>query len=285
MASATSRGGHASTSAGSRARAFAAIPIAVLGSLFWLVWSEGPRSRLKALLFPVEQGPDGPYRPLGYLGDIWLSGLQMLPILVLVGALTVALRWPIRDTMLGEVRKPRLAPDVLAAIVALEIGLFSAAAYVVSFWADDIPGQITLWLLTPNLFELFFAALVVAFVVPFCEEVLFRGFVWKAVRSAGAPENWAIPTVSLVFAASHGIGPGIFVHFLTTLADTWLRARTGTVWTSVLSHSTFNLLVVLGAWSKFEVPRTAQPLLAGAGLLMAIGAFLHLRPRLRGPTD
>ncbi len=78
--------------------------------------------------------------------------------------------------------------------------------------------------------------------VPFAEELFFRGLGVRALQVFGAPV--AIAVTALVFGFAHGILvalPGL-VAFAAGLA--WVRLRSDSVWPCVLAHGFYNALVV-----------------------------------------
>lgn len=89
----------------------------------------------------------------------------------------------------------------------------------------------------PLALVLAFTALVL--VVPVAEELIFRGFIFKGVRSAFSFPVTAL-VVSLLFAVAHGdIAVGVDV-FALSLVVCYLREKTGSVWPGILLHATKN---------------------------------------------
>lgn len=78
--------------------------------------------------------------------------------------------------------------------------------------------------------------------VPFAEELFYRGLGVRALQMFGAPV--AVAVTALVFGFAHGILvalPGL-VAFAAGLA--WVRLRSDSVWPGVLAHGLYNGLVV-----------------------------------------
>jgi CAAX protease family protein len=86
-------------------------------------------------------------------------------------------------------------------------------------------------------------AIVVATVVPFAEELFFRGLGVRALVPLGGIV--AIVGTALVFSLAHGILVGIPALGFFGLLLAWLRLRTESLWPCVIAHSVYNGLGVL----------------------------------------
>lgn len=86
--------------------------------------------------------------------------------------------------------------------------------------------------------------MIITFVMPPLEELVFRGWLWKALQWKLTP-YWAWIATSLLFAAIH-MEP---LHVLGLLPLSfflgWLRMRTGDINASVLAHMTNNAVACL----------------------------------------
>lgn len=89
--------------------------------------------------------------------------------------------------------------------------------------------------------------LVAVVMAPLCEEIFFRGFLFR-----GFAESWGWAWGAVVSAAVFGIAHlqlDVFVPlFALGLALAWVYKRTGSLWTSIALHALFNGLSVLGWW-------------------------------------
>lgn len=86
-------------------------------------------------------------------------------------------------------------------------------------------------------------AVVVVTVVPFTEELFFRGLGVRVLRFLGPAV--AVAGTALVFALAHGILVAIpAVGFLALLLG-WLRVRTDSVWPPVIAHAFYNGIGVI----------------------------------------
>jgi uncharacterized protein len=93
----------------------------------------------------------------------------------------------------------------------------------------------------------FFNGLVAATLVPFAEELFFRGLGVRALTFLGSAV--AILGTALVFALGHGIlvALPIFVAFGAALA--WVRLRSDSVWPGIVAHGLFNALALIAVYA------------------------------------
>jgi len=131
------------------------------------------------------------------------------------------------------------------ALVALALGSFENPQ------ADAITGGQAL-----GPAELAAGLLLIAGLVPFVEELFFRGMVYPLIRArmGAAP---AIVLNALLFAVVHFIPlliPGLFV---VGLLLAYLRERSGSIWPSVLYHTLQNALALIVINAAFSMPPPA----------------------------
>jgi uncharacterized protein len=92
--------------------------------------------------------------------------------------------------------------------------------------------------------ELVLVFMMLVLLVPFVEEVLFRGFLFKGVRSA-FPFWVTALVVSVLFAVAHGqLDVGIDV-FALSLVLCYLREKTDSLWPGIMLHATKNAIAFL----------------------------------------
>jgi len=90
--------------------------------------------------------------------------------------------------------------------------------------------------------------LTVCVAAPFFEETFFRGFIFRGLANSWGAV-WAAVVSSAFFAAVH-MQLTIFVPiFALGIALCWVYKRTGSIWTNITLHSTFNLISVLVWWA------------------------------------
>ena len=77
-------------------------------------------------------------------------------------------------------------------------------------------------------------------VAPLAEETFFRGFMFTGLRRYGF--FWAALASGLLFSAAH-VNPGGLVPLaLVGMLFAWSYSRSGSLWTSIYAHLTFNLV-------------------------------------------
>ena len=86
-------------------------------------------------------------------------------------------------------------------------------------------------------------AVIVSTIVPFTEELFFRGLGVPALRFAGAIS--AVVVTGLVFGLSHGILGALPPLVLFGIALGWVRLRADSVWPGVVAHGFYNGVGVL----------------------------------------
>jgi membrane protease YdiL (CAAX protease family) len=83
----------------------------------------------------------------------------------------------------------------------------------------------------------------VSTVVPFAEELFFRGLGVRALQFFGGMS--AVVITGLVFGFSHGVLGALPPLVLFGIALGWIRLRSGSVWPGVLAHGFFNAVGIL----------------------------------------
>lgn len=144
--------------------------------------------------------------------------------------------------------------DLILAVVAFPAYLVASILFtqlVSVFYPVDLEQQQAIGFATPNAIELALVFVALVIVTPIVEEVIFRGFLFKAyVRTFGLPV--AAVLVSLVFAVAHGQLNVALDTFILSLFLCYLRFSTGSLWPSILLHAVknfvaFYVLFIIGA--------------------------------------
>lgn len=92
--------------------------------------------------------------------------------------------------------------------------------------------------------------LVTATVVPFAEELFFRGLGVRALRFLGGIT--AVVVTALVFAFGHGLFAALPPLVLFGLALGWVRLRSDSVWPGIVAHGFYNGLAVVITFATLQ---------------------------------
>lgn len=180
--------------------------------------------------------PNTLYRYGTATGSLVLYAIVLAVVLAIASLRTdwLALRRPAR---LGHV-----LGLALAVFVALQVFDFAYAAVVhlgneqgltPDRWRPDRAGQYVA------------NGLVICGVVPFVEEVTYRGLGYTLLSRFG---RWpAILAIGILFALSHGLAVSLPILAAFGAALAWLRARTGSVFPGMVVHAVFNLFALVYA--------------------------------------
>ena len=126
--------------------------------------------------------------------------------------------------------------------------------------------------------DLLLEALVLVIAAPLAEELLFRGVLFRRMRTYCSWLPAALIT-SLIFAAFHGnILQGVY-GFLLGMLLTWVYERLHTIWGSVLLHAAANAASLLATeWNGLSALISWSPWLSAiVGLAAAAAAGLWLK--------
>jgi len=96
----------------------------------------------------------------------------------------------------------------------------------------------------------FVNGLVAATVVPFAEELFFRGLGVRVLAFLGP--TFAIVCTAVVFGLAHGlfVALPVLVAFAAGLA--WVRWRSDSVWPGVVAHGLFNALALVAVYADLQ---------------------------------
>ncbi len=127
--------------------------------------------------------------------------------------------------------------------------------------------------------SLFALAVVVA--APVCEEVVFRGYLWRAAEPA-LPTAGVWVATSVLFASYHGNPIHIVSVLPLGLYFGWLRWMSGSIWPGMLGHFVNNLgalVITLWAGADPEIGLVPSALGFAFTLAVALAAWRVARPR------
>jgi membrane protease YdiL (CAAX protease family) len=159
--------------------------------------------------------------------------------LVVIGYVFAAVRFsraPTRDTL--ALRRP--GPPLRRVAVMTAIAAVLVAAVELVF--DPLVHADTKQGITPNhtphsgrqWLVLLIACLVLCLVVPFAEELLFRGLTFAALG------RYAVPGSAALFAVAHGLVALLVPTFVAGLVLAELRRRTDSVFPGMVAHAALN---------------------------------------------
>ena len=203
-------------------------------SLWWLL----APAALFGLNFAVNVlAPQHTQKNAVYSGSFILS--TALSELIVIGYVVAAIRFskaPGRETL--ALQRPVLPLRRVALLTAIAAVLVAAVELVFDplVHADTEQG------ITPNhtpsssrqwLF-LAMAILVLCVVVPFAEELLFRGLAFAALG------RYAVPGSAALFAVAHGLVALLVPTFVAGLVLAELRRRTESLFPGMVAHATLN---------------------------------------------
>jgi len=168
-----------------------------------------------------------------------VAGFSALAYLIIVRILLARRGWHWRDLGLAESpNAPVLAAIAIGLVTCVLASLFDRAVQ---------PG--------PSMFgnmssiEFLAAGLVIGILVPFGEEVLFRGIVFPVLRARFGNTAAAVLVSALIFGAFHLYPLQIVVGFFLGLPLAGLRHWSGSLLPPIALHMTHNLgVVLLAAW-------------------------------------
>jgi hypothetical protein len=218
----------------------------------WVMWEKGAAVHPEAFKFPLE------FQAWANLGIIALAAIGLITYFLSLNNQTRDAIWgssskeknlkqSIVDFLLGSITWVIAYPwiVVIGQVIAILLALF---------YIGPLPDQAAVQRLKdilehPLLFGL--TALAVVSIIPFLEELLFRGFLQSWLKTTLGRVK-AILLTSLIFASFHfsmsqGIGNLEFITSLFVLSCFlgFVKERQRSLWASVGLHSTFNFISVL----------------------------------------
>jgi len=176
------------------------------------------------------------YRWSTAVGGVVQDGIILLFVLGLAS----------RDRGLLALRRPESIRRALLLLGAAIVGIY---VFEVLYGALTHPGNEQG--LTPAHWEPAHAAayivngLVICTVIPFVEELTFRGLGYSLLERFG---RWpAIVAVGLLFGLAHGLVVSLPVIVVFGMVLAWIRSEARSVYPGMLLHATFNLIALIAA--------------------------------------
>lgn len=150
---------------------------------------------------------------------------------------------------------------IYAAAIALGLIVMFAGGSLTQFLAHGHPVQQDISVLAHSVSPAMRVLLVVLAVciAPFIEELVFRGVLLSGLARR-MPIGWAMLLSAVVFGAAH-LPDFKFAWFpvpelvLLGLALAWIRVRARSLWPSIATHATFNLIATLGGFFLTHPPQ------------------------------
>jgi membrane protease YdiL (CAAX protease family) len=171
------------------------------------------------------------------------------------------------NVFLGTLRKPLIISSlrsVLMVLIAMPFISFASSANALlplPQWAADMEAaakQLTEQLLSRADAKSFLLNLLVMAVLPaVSEELFFRGYVQRVMRSWVKNPHWAILVTAVFFSAFHLQFAGFVPRFLLGAMLGYLFYWSGSLWLSVIAHFTNNAIAVC---AYFYAARSSTPL-------------------------
>lgn len=250
---------------GPRGAVLAGCAYVALSGAWVLVLGVGTALAMLAYAMPRMDGLD-PQFDMGSLVSLvpgWVLGLSTLVQFAGLGAIAAALVWLAGWPVAEAFAIRRAHPSALAAGVlgGLVVGMFPG--WIAERLMELVPRLDggNLEMINKALVEgdlvgrvgMIFAVCVLA---PVIEELIFRGFLFRAAERAS--NRWGAWVVSSVLFASYHVDP---VHVIAVLFTGfflgWLRLRSGSIWPGMIAHAANNSLaatiaLVVGAEKATE---------------------------------
>jgi CAAX protease family protein len=179
-------------------------------------------------------------------GQLFLATQQAVMI-----AMTVLAAYMIQGRPSGVLALKPLPKGTVPPSVFVQIGVSMAYTAVIIFIAKDElfadVGPFAKALQGENWLLL---ALVVTVGAPLSEELMFRGFLFSALAKTRLGIIGTTLVTNTAWTALHFQYSifGLIDVFLVGLVLSWLLWRTGSLWVTIICHSVYNSIVLLGIW-------------------------------------
>jgi membrane protease YdiL (CAAX protease family) len=120
-------------------------------------------------------------------------------------------------------------------------GLYAVGyqALIESLGVEMVQDTVDLFQKTKDMDVLILVAFTAVIVAPICEEVVFRGYIYPALKRFSGPWVGALVT-ALFFSAAHGSLAALLPLFIFGLVLVFLYEWTGSIWAPIAAHLLFN---------------------------------------------
>jgi uncharacterized protein len=190
--------------------------------------------------------------PTGRIANFLLGGLILLGI--------PALRRESRQILSRGIPASRVAELALALAMNFVVSLGAFGAF--ALWSWSVAGEpglarqmgehsshATEWANAISIAGLVFL-LIAGTVGPLVEELVFRGFLYRAWK-----RQWGWPASTVATSVAFGLAHGAFLpQLFASIVFICVMRRTGSLWSSIAVHATFNMLVWYPLLGQFLLP-------------------------------
>lgn len=152
--------------------------------------------------------------------------------------------------------KVKVTVSTLFSVLTAFAGYFVTTAVTLTLLSELIPvfdadqNQDNPFKDATNNFEIVLSFVALVIIAPLAEEIIFRGFLYRALKSKARPVVAAI-IASVIFGLAHlqwNVGVDTFVLSLFLI---WVYEKTGTLWSAFALHALKNLIAfvaIFGPW-------------------------------------
>jgi membrane protease YdiL (CAAX protease family) len=126
---------------------------------------------------------------------------------------------------------------------------------MIKLGVEQVQDTVAIFQKENNVVVLILMGITATLVAPICEEVVFRGYLYPAVKHFAGPWMSALCT-ALMFSAAHGSLSALVPLFIFGLVLAALYEFTGSIWAPIAAHFLFNgaTVVILIASRFIDLP-------------------------------
>ncbi len=134
-----------------------------------------------------------------------------------------------------------IGPATVWTMWLIFFGLYAVGyqAFIESLGVEMVQDTVDLFQKTKDMDVLVLMAITAVIVAPICEEVVFRGYIYPALKRFSGPWVGALVT-ALFFSVAHGSLAALLPLFIFGLVLVFLYEWTGSIWAPIAAHLLFN---------------------------------------------
>jgi membrane protease YdiL (CAAX protease family) len=226
----------------------------------------------------------------GGLGKTFSADLSYLVVPPIIGILLFPILRIHKTFLWGQFRREHLTLKLVLSAIGIGLSLriawwcqllFRISTGITSNTDEAIAMNPVFAFGCPPPTAILLGIFVMAVLVPIVEEVINRGLIQSTLASRG--KTFAI-LISAVFFAAYHSPSGYYIAFFLGLVLGVQFWNSGTLWFSLITHSTYNGLVQLdwrcitGKWNPIaaELPLTSIVVVSAAGFILCLTAVAFL---------